>query len=100
MLTVKLENCKKTEAIEALQKVLVSDEMLFRFDVTKKANVTILTVEKETQQGEYSVYGENQFNKMMKFLEELKSALPTYLQDDVDIVIEELEDKFNYTSNY
>ena len=85
-------NCKKTKAIDVLKKVLLLDEMLFRFDVSKKANATILTVEKETQQCEYSVYGANQFDKMVKFLEELKSALPTHLQDDVDFVIEEMED--------
>lgn len=93
-------NCKKTDAIEALKKVLLLDEMLLRFDVSKKANVTVLTVEKETQKTEYSVYGANQIDKMTKFLQELKGNLPTYLQDDIDFVIEETEDAFNYASCY
>ena len=83
-------NQNKAETLAAMKKILLLDEMLFRFDVSCDGSATVLTIEKESEIFEYSVFGENQYKQMKTLLEELQSELPMHLQNDVDLVIGEL----------
>lgn len=84
-------NQSTSQVIENLKKVLLTDEILFNFEVVQKANTTALVIEKETQKAEYNVYGMNQLDKMEKFLTELKGSLPTFLHDDIECLIDEIQ---------
>ncbi|TBV85477.1 hypothetical protein [Lysinibacillus sp. OL1] len=86
-------------SINVIKEVLMLDEPLFRFDVINEGTAMLLTIQKESQTLEYRIYGNNKYEKIKAILIKLREVVPNASKEDIEFLLEEIEDTFNYSSS-